>query len=128
MLAGRLGRLVVVWRLPHADGRGRFALRRDDAGHRAGGRARSGGIRLEGHAPWRCDPRADLPRKLSVLAHLPYYAGTIAKEVQRVDVVHIPAPGDMPLLGMLIALFFRKRLIVPLWQLVGDDLRDDVDA
>lgn len=79
------------------------------------GRARSGGIRLTGIAKivaLRPPEGSDLRRKLSVAAHLPYYAGTIAKHVRDADVVHIPAPGDMPLLGMLIALFFRKRLIV----------------
>jgi glycosyltransferase involved in cell wall biosynthesis len=79
------------------------------------GRTRSGGIRLEGIArtvALRSPEGLDLRRKLSVLANLPYYAGTIAKYVRDSDVVHIPAPGDMPLLGMLIALVFRKRLIV----------------
>ena len=46
------------------------------------------------------------------LTSFPYYVSTIARHVRDADVVHIPAPGDMPLLGMLIALLFRKRLIV----------------
>jgi glycosyltransferase involved in cell wall biosynthesis len=79
------------------------------------GRARSGGIRLDGIGrivALRSPEGLDLRRKLSVLTRLPYYAGTIARHIRNADVVHIPAPGDMPLLGMLIALVFRKRLIV----------------
>jgi glycosyltransferase involved in cell wall biosynthesis len=79
------------------------------------GRPRSGGIPLQGIActvPLRSPSGADLRRKLSVLSQLPYYVRTIARHVREADVVHIPAPGDMPLLGMLIALALRKRLIV----------------
>jgi glycosyltransferase involved in cell wall biosynthesis len=79
------------------------------------GRPRSGGILLSGiartvalHSP----QGADLRRKISVLSRLPYYVGTIVRHVRDADVVHIPAPGDMPLLGMLVALAMRKRLIV----------------
>ncbi len=79
------------------------------------GPARSGGIPLTGPTQiiaLRSPDGADFRRKLGVVASLPYYVRTIAKHVRAADVVHIPAPGDMPLLGMLIALFFRKRLIV----------------
>ena len=79
------------------------------------GRPRPGGIPLSGATeiiPLRSPRGADLRRKISVLAGLPYYVGTIATHIRKADVVHVPAPGDMPLLGMLIALFFRKRLIV----------------
>jgi glycosyltransferase involved in cell wall biosynthesis len=54
----------------------------------------------------------DLRRKLSVIAHLPYYLAQIARHAARADVVHAPPPGDIPLLGMLVALAMRKRLLV----------------
>lgn len=79
------------------------------------GRPRTGGIPLSGVTETialRSPYGTDLRRKVSVLANLLYYVGTIGKHVRGADVVHVPAPGDMPLLGMLIALFFRKRLIV----------------
>ena len=79
------------------------------------GAPRSGGIRLSGASrtiALRSPQGADLRRKISVVLNLPYYLATIAKQVRGADVVHTPTPGDMPLLGMLIALLFRKRLIV----------------
>ena len=51
-------------------------------------------------------------RKMSVLGNLRYYISTIAYHASKADVVHIPPPGDIPLLGMLVALALRKRLIV----------------
>ncbi|HXH25936.1 MAG TPA: glycosyltransferase, partial [Vicinamibacterales bacterium] len=51
-------------------------------------------------------------RKVSVLAGLGYYLGAIAPCVRRADVVHVPVPGDISFLGFLVALAFRKRLIV----------------
>ena len=53
----------------------------------------------------------DLRRKLSVLARSPYYVARLAWAIRHADAVHIPLPGDIPLLGMLIALVGRKRLI-----------------
>src|SRR4051812_22040809 len=53
----------------------------------------------------------DLRRKLSVVARLPYYVSRIAAHIRRADVVHTPVPGDLALLGMLVALAMRKRLI-----------------
>jgi len=47
-----------------------------------------------------------------VLAHLPHYILTIARNVRQADVVHTPLPGDLPLLGMLVAVALRKRLVV----------------
>ena len=79
------------------------------------GASRHGGIPLTGVSrviALRSPRGADLTRKLSVLSNLPYYVRTIAKYVREADVVHTPTPGDMPLVGMLIALLFRKRLIV----------------
>lgn len=55
---------------------------------------------------------SNLRRKLSVAASLFYYLRTIARHVRQADVVHVPLPGDIPLLGMLVALALRKRLIV----------------
>jgi glycosyltransferase involved in cell wall biosynthesis len=54
----------------------------------------------------------DFRRKLSILAHLPYYLRAIGRHVARADHVHVPPPGDIPLLGMLVAIAMRKRLIV----------------
>ena len=54
----------------------------------------------------------DFRRKLSILASLYYYISTIARHAARADCVHVPPPGDIPLLGMLVGLALRKRLIV----------------
>jgi glycosyltransferase involved in cell wall biosynthesis len=78
------------------------------------GRPRDGGIRLPGYArvvPLRPPTGVDTRRKLSVLAHLPYYLRIIGSQVRQADAVHVPLPGDMPFLGMLVALVMRKRLI-----------------
>ncbi len=54
----------------------------------------------------------DARRKLSVMARLPYYMGVITRHAASADVVHVPPPGDIPFLGMLVALALRKRLLV----------------
>lgn len=54
----------------------------------------------------------DFRRKLSILANLFYYVSTIARHAARAGHVHVPPPGDIPLLGMLVAIALRKRLIV----------------
>jgi glycosyltransferase involved in cell wall biosynthesis len=54
---------------------------------------------------------ADGRRKVSVLAGLPYYLREIASRVRCADVVHVPVPGDISFLGLVVALGFRKRLI-----------------
>jgi glycosyltransferase involved in cell wall biosynthesis len=75
---------------------------------------RAGGLPLPPYArvvPLRRPAGTDLHRKLSVAAHLPYYASRIAAEIRGADVVHTPLPGDLPFLGMLMALAGRKRLI-----------------
>ena len=51
-------------------------------------------------------------RKLSVLGNLHYYISAIARHALRADFIHVPPPGDIPLLGMLVAIVLRKRLIV----------------
>ena len=50
-------------------------------------------------------------RKLSVIAQLPYYLGTIVRHAREADVVHVPVPGDLPFLGLLTGLALRKRVI-----------------
>jgi glycosyltransferase involved in cell wall biosynthesis len=52
-----------------------------------------------------------LRRKLSVLGHLPGHLSTIARHARAADAIHVPPPGDLPLLGMLVALGLGKRLI-----------------
>ncbi len=54
----------------------------------------------------------DLRRKLFVLAHLPEYLRVIARHAKPADVVHVPPPGDIPLLGMIVGLVLRKRMLV----------------
>jgi glycosyltransferase involved in cell wall biosynthesis len=64
----------------------------------------------------------DLLRKIDVAGNLAYYCSTIARYIRSADVVHVPVPGDIPLLGMLIAIKLRKRLIVRYcgsWAITG---------
>ncbi len=78
------------------------------------GHSRPGGIPLPAHAqiiPLRQPAGQDARRKLSVLLNFPYYLSMIVKYVRRADAVHTPLPGDIPLLGMLVALSLRKPLI-----------------
>lgn len=75
---------------------------------------RGGGIPLPPSArivALRSPSGSDSRRKLSVLASLPYYLERIAREIHRADVVHTPVPGDIPLLSLVVANVFRKRLI-----------------
>ncbi len=75
---------------------------------------REGGIPLPARArivPLRSPRGADLRRKLSVVARLPYLVWKIAASTWNADVVHVPLPGDVPLLGMWIALVMRKRVV-----------------
>ena len=53
----------------------------------------------------------DARRKISLLLRFPYYFGKICRHMWRSDVVHTPVPGDFPLLGMLAAFLFRRKLI-----------------
>lgn len=79
------------------------------------GHQRDGGLPLPKNAEVVVIPSpvgVDGRRKLSVLARLPYYLLLIAKQTWKADVVHTPVPGDMPLLGMLVAIAIRKRLLV----------------
>jgi len=75
---------------------------------------RDGGLPLPRYiqfVPLRQPAGEDGRRKLSVLAHLPYYVSTFARYIRQADVVYVSPPGDMPFLGMLIALTLRKRLL-----------------
>jgi glycosyltransferase involved in cell wall biosynthesis len=79
------------------------------------GKPRSGGIPLPRHATivsLRSPTGEDTRRKISVLANIPYYINMIVRYARQADVVHTPLPGDIPLLGMWVALLLRKRLIV----------------
>jgi glycosyltransferase involved in cell wall biosynthesis len=62
--------------------------------------------------PLRLPAGTDLRRKLSMAARLPYYAWMIARAMRGADVVHVPLPGDIPLVALFIALLARKRTIV----------------
>ena len=53
----------------------------------------------------------DLRRKASVIARLPTYLRTIAREVGKADVVHIPLPGDLSLIGLMTAQALGKPVI-----------------
>jgi glycosyltransferase involved in cell wall biosynthesis len=53
----------------------------------------------------------DALRKLSVLFMLPRYLPILLRHVRRADVVHVPLPGDIPFLGMVVAFALSKRLI-----------------
>jgi glycosyltransferase involved in cell wall biosynthesis len=53
----------------------------------------------------------DARRKLSIIAGLPRYVAAIAPHLRGADVVHVPLPGDLPFIGMLLAQLFRKPLL-----------------
>lgn len=79
-----------------------------------GGPPQEGGTPLPPEArvvPVRRPAGIDLRRKLSVLAHLPYYLETIWRAMDDADVVHTPVPGDIGALGMGLAILRRRRLI-----------------
>jgi glycosyltransferase involved in cell wall biosynthesis len=78
------------------------------------GKPRRGGIPLPAGArviAIRQPAGQDTRRKLSVLTGLPYYIRSIVSAMRSADVVHVPLPGDIPLLGLLTALVLRKRVI-----------------
>ncbi len=51
-------------------------------------------------------------RKLWLMMHVRQYLSAIARQIRQADVVHVPLPGDIPLLAMLLALLARKPLLV----------------
>lgn len=74
----------------------------------------AGGLPLPPRArvvPLRAPRGHDARRKLSVLAHLPYYVRTLARHARDADVVHVPLPGDIPLLGLAVGVLLRKRVL-----------------
>lgn len=76
--------------------------------------ARAGGIALPRAmrmVPLPCPAGVDARRKLSVMAGLTRYVGLIAPQIRDADIVHVPLPGDLPFLGMLIAQALRKPLL-----------------
>lgn len=75
---------------------------------RAGGMPLPPGTRV---VPLPRPPGQDFVRKVMVLMMLPYYLVVIAREVWRSDVVHTPLPGDIGILGMLVAQLMRRPLI-----------------
>jgi hypothetical protein len=59
------------------------------------------------------EPRgSDLTRKLFLAGSAAYYLARLAPHIARADVVHAVVPGDLGMLGMLLALAMRKRLFV----------------
>jgi glycosyltransferase involved in cell wall biosynthesis len=84
-----------------------LVTRRDEPGE--------GGIPLPATADvviLRSPQGQDFRRKLYVLRHLSEYVSVIARHVRRADVVHVPPPGDLTLLGMILGLALRRRLLV----------------
>jgi hypothetical protein len=76
--------------------------------------ARRGGIPLPMRArvkPLKCPAGVDARRKLSVLAGLGGHLRTMAPEIRRADVLHVPLPGDLPFIGMMLAQAYRKPLL-----------------
>jgi hypothetical protein len=76
---------------------------------------RPGGMPLPAEAlvvPLARPVGVDGRRKLSVLGRLPYYIGRMLPHVARADVVHLPLPGDLPLLGLALGALCRKRMLV----------------
>ena len=53
----------------------------------------------------------DARRKLSILCRLPAYVSRIAAEVRDADAVHVPLPGDLPFIGMVLAQLLHKPLL-----------------
>ncbi len=51
-------------------------------------------------------------RRKSLVKVLPANLGRIWKAVQQADAVHVPVPGDIGMMGILVALIQRKRLFV----------------
>lgn len=75
---------------------------------------RAGGIPLPVQArvvSLRRPSGTDGRRKLSVLARLPYYVGAMMPHIRSADAVHVPLPGDLPLLALLVACALRKPLV-----------------
>jgi glycosyltransferase involved in cell wall biosynthesis len=74
---------------------------------------RAGGLPLPAVniIPLREPSGTDFWRKVSVIANLPYYFREIARSVKTADVVHVPLPGDIPLVAMFVAWLYRKPVL-----------------
>jgi hypothetical protein len=58
------------------------------------------------------EPRGEgFKRKLDVILSLPYYLSEVLRHVRKADVVHMPLPGDIPVLALVVALACRKPVI-----------------
>jgi glycosyltransferase involved in cell wall biosynthesis len=78
------------------------------------GETEAGGIPLPEKARVVALPQPagrDFRRKLSVFFNQRFYFRQIAQFVKEADVVHVPLPGDLPFLGLVVALFSGKPLI-----------------
>jgi glycosyltransferase involved in cell wall biosynthesis len=78
------------------------------------GPARKGGIGLPAEArvvPMRKPSGRGARRKLSVLVRLREYLLVMLPHIRRADVVHVPLPGDLPVVGLLASLALRKRIL-----------------
>lgn len=53
-----------------------------------------------------------LRRRLSLLIRLPRLIWLMLRYARQSDVVHIPLPGDVPLLGAVVAVLLKKKLLV----------------
>lgn len=51
-------------------------------------------------------------RKIYLLYWLPWHIHTIWKEITNADVIHAAIPGDLGLIGMLVALLKRKKIFI----------------
>ncbi len=63
-------------------------------------------------APLPTPAGSDLRRKLSMLLWLPRHLPRIWREVKGADAVHVPVPGDVGVVGLLVALAQKKPLFV----------------
>jgi glycosyltransferase involved in cell wall biosynthesis len=78
------------------------------------GQPATGGLPLPEKAqivPLPAPTGVDTRRKISVVSHFPAYVRLIARFARWADVVHTPLPGDIPLIGMMVAYFLGKRII-----------------
>jgi len=77
------------------------------------GARRPGGIPLPPArvVPLRKPMGTGWKRKLSVIAATPYYLFLLLRHSRDADVVHVPLPGDIPLVALLAALGTRRRVL-----------------
>ena len=62
--------------------------------------------------PFPASISSDLRRKIAFLTWLPRYLGPLWRSVKRAEAVHALVPGDLGLIGTILALTQRKRLFV----------------